>query len=445
MDCQKVEDAISKFNQILESTWQVVLGYAICIYLIEYNVAPMVVVYLGLTFYTLYLYKYIIKYEIQFMIAKDRRMQLLKNVLKNVKYIKLKVWELYYHAKIFQRREGEMEALKKSNFVFWCVVALNWLNPTIACNMCIASMVLFGGDDALQPARIIAFLRILTTILRGMANLPTAIQFFLEMKVSLVRLNLFLDSQDLHTAFIERQNNPETPMALELEFGSFYWNQMDEKAMKEKSEKARLEKRKIRGKVKMVRQDFMSNDGMLRDQSERSVSVLGSVVSEKDSVIKEGSVNSISKIRNRTLVEDLAVDGDKNIAFQLKDLELAIPKGQLIMIYGDIGSGKSSILYSFLGEMNQKFEEPKPKLIINGSIGFMGQRSWLMAKTVRENIILDQPYDEERFERAVRYSALEDDLKMFAERENRVLGENGENVSGGQRTRIELARMIYQE
>jgi ABC-type multidrug transport system fused ATPase/permease subunit len=58
---------------------------------------------------------------------------------------------------------------------------------------------------------------------------------------------------------------------------------------------------------------------------------------------------------------------------------------------------------------------------------------------------LDQPYDEEKFERAVRYSALEDDLKMFAERENRVLGENGENVSGGQRTRIELARMIYQE
>jgi hypothetical protein len=148
---------------------------------------------------------------------------------------------------------------------------------------------------------IIAFLRILTTILRGMSNLPTAIQFFLEMKVSLGRLNLFLDSQDLQTAFIERQNNPETPMALELEFGSFYWNQMDEKAMKEKSEKARIEKSKIRGRIKMMRKDFMNNDALLRDQSERSVSHMGSVVSDsKDSVVKEGSVNSISKIRNRT-------------------------------------------------------------------------------------------------------------------------------------------------
>ena len=75
----------------------------------------------------------------------------------------------------------------------------------------------------------------------------------------------------------------------------------------------------------------------------------------------------------------------------------------------------------------------------------MSQKPWLMAKTIKENIVMDLPFDQERFDHAVKYSALDDDLKMFAEGANRVLAEGGENVSGGQKTRIELARMIYQK
>jgi ABC-type transport system involved in cytochrome bd biosynthesis fused ATPase/permease subunit len=131
--------------------------------------------------------------------------------------------------------------------------------------------------------------------------------------------------------------------------------------------------------------------------------------------------------------------------FELKEIEFAIPKGQLTIIFGKSGSGKSSLLYALLGEMNHKYEEPLPKLKINGQVGFMSQKPWLMAKTIKENIVMDLPFDQERFDHAVKYAALEDDLNLFAERENRILQENGENVSGGQRTRIELARMIYQK
>jgi len=40
-------------------------------------------------------------------------------------------------------------------------------------------------------------------------------------------------------------------------------------------------------------------------------------------------------------------------SFRIKDVNLKVKKGQLIIIIGKIGSGKSSILYSLLGEMTE--------------------------------------------------------------------------------------------
>lgn len=434
----------------MESTCQIVFGYTICIYLIHYNVIALVVTFFGLTVVTIYMTKFIIKFEIAYMMAKDRRVQLLRNVLKNIKYIKLKVWELFYHAKLFQRKEAELTALKKSNFVFSIIFFLNWINPTSALAVSVLSMILFSGESVFQAAKILAFMKILVTILRGMTTIPESLKFLVELRVSLGRLNAFLDADELNTEFIEKSQNQNAPFALELEFGNFFWNKMDEKAMKEKKDKAQKEKRERRGKLKKVQKAILDNNELLIDRSVRANSVVSDIQSQQGSisgsVLGGQSIASTSRLKQRTLVGSLREAGGENkMAFQLKELEISIPKGQLTMIFGEIGQGKSSLFYALLGEMSQKFEEPKPKLRINGSVGFMSQKPWIMAKTVKENIVMDLPFDQARFDHAVKYSALDDDLKLFAEKENRVLSAGGENVSGGQRTRIEFARMIYQK
>lgn len=450
-DCQKIEESISKFSQILESFWQILLGYAICIYLIKYNVVSLIVTFFLLTCLTLYLYKFIKKFEIQFLVAKDKKLQLLKNVLKNVKYVKLKVWEKYYHVKLYIRREAELSAINKSNGVFCIVFFLNWINPTTALIVSVLTMVYFKDTSSFEPAKILAFMKIVTTILRGMGNIPVCIQFFMELKVSLNRLNTFLDADELTTDFVERIDSPQDPLAIELEYGNFYWNKADEKLMMQRREEARQKKRYYRIKNRRGNKQILNNDQLvLGDRSERGVTQALSVVSEtgigssSNSVVSQ-SINSVAKVKTRTLVGSLRQEPDQKMAFQLKDVDMAIPRGQLTMIFGECGSGKTSLFCALLGEMNHKYEEPKPKLKLNGSIGFMSQKPWLMAKTIKENIVMDLPFDQERFDHAVKYSALDDDLKMFAEGANRVLAEGGENVSGGQKTRIELARMIYQK
>lgn len=45
----------------------------------------------------------------------------------------------------------------------------------------------------------------------------------------------------------------------------------------------------------------------------------------------------------------------------------------------------------------------------------------------------------------VRYAALESDMDIFDNGENSMIGENGLNISGGQKTRINIARALYSD
>jgi ATP-binding cassette subfamily C (CFTR/MRP) protein 10 len=62
------------------------------------------------------------------------------------------------------------------------------------------------------------------------------------------------------------------------------------------------------------------------------------------------------------------------------------------MIIGDIGSGKSSLLYAILNEMTPQ-PDKQPKITINGTIAYSAQKAWIMTGTVKENILFFQNYD----------------------------------------------------
>lgn len=62
------------------------------------------------------------------------------------------------------------------------------------------------------------------------------------------------------------------------------------------------------------------------------------------------------------------------------------------MIIGDIGSGKSSLLYAVLNEMTPE-EGKNPQIRINGTIAYAAQKAWIMTGTVKENITFFEPYD----------------------------------------------------
>lgn len=110
-----------------------------------------------------------------------------------------------------------------------------------------------------------------------------------------------------------------------------------------------------------------------------------------------------------------------------------------------------------MGEMLYNTARP-PSVEINGTISYVPQKAWIINATIKDNIIFDNTFNEDKYLEAIKASCLQADLKTFIKRDQTeigkpckivgivftmILGEKGVNLSGGQKARVALARAIY--
>ncbi|KAK7259335.1 hypothetical protein RIF29_24939 [Crotalaria pallida] len=132
---------------------------------------------------------------------------------------------------------------------------------------------------------------------------------------------------------------------------------------------------------------------------------------------------------------------DDNLQQDLKHINLEINKGELTAIVGTVGSGKSSLLASIMGEMHRI----SGKVRVCGSTAYVAQTSWIQNGTIEENILFGLPMNRHKYDEVVRVCCLEKDLEMMEFGDQTEIGERGINLSGGQKQRIQLARAVYQD
>lgn len=132
-------------------------------------------------------------------------------------------------------------------------------------------------------------------------------------------------------------------------------------------------------------------------------------------------------------------------ALTLSNLNFTIKRGEIVAIIGDIGSGKSSLMYSLLGEMKYKESLPKPKVAINGTLSLVTQKPWIVNDTVMNNILFGKPYNRKKYEEIIHFACLKRDFELFTHGDQTMIGEKGATLSGGQKARISFARSLYSE
>ncbi len=65
---------------------------------------------------------------------------------------------------------------------------------------------------------------------------------------------------------------------------------------------------------------------------------------------------------------------------------------------------------------------------VNGRLALVTQQAWIFNDTFRENLLVGQPYDAERYKKVLRVCSLESDVELLAAGESTEIGERGINL-----------------
>lgn len=133
----------------------------------------------------------------------------------------------------------------------------------------------------------------------------------------------------------------------------------------------------------------------------------------------------------------------------LTDINLDLRRGELTCVIGAVGCGKSALLQALVGELPVYRGELRLGFHdgdeTHRRIAYASQDPWIMDGTVRENITMGQPFDEEWYNTVVDACGLRLDFQVFRNGDQTVVGDKGIQCSGGQRARLGLARAVYRD
>ncbi|XP_042578709.1 ATP-binding cassette sub-family C member 9 isoform X11 [Cyprinus carpio] len=338
------------------------------------------------------------------------RLKKTTEILKGIKLLKLYAWENIFCDRVEETRGKELTSLK--TFALYTSMSI-FLNAAIPIAAVLATFVTHAyiEEVRLSPDKAFASLALFHILVTPLFLLSTVVRFAVKALVSVQKLSEFLQSDEIGD---DSWRNGEMSMC--LEFGKKY---------------------KYHGDTK--------------------------VINRKDRYRMDNYEQPMRRQLRPTETEDVAVEVNdgfftwgSNLS-TLTDINIRIPTGQLTMIVGQVGCGKSSLLLAMLGEMQTISGKvywsklPDYEIFFDGSISknrysvaYAAQKSWLLNATVEENITFGSPFNKQRYKAVIDTCSLQPDIDLLPFGDQTEIGERGINLSGGQRQRICVARALYQ-
>lgn len=142
----------------------------------------------------------------------------------------------------------------------------------------------------------------------------------------------------------------------------------------------------------------------------------------------------------------------------LDNINIEFKKGDRIGLVGLNGSGKTTLIKL----LTRLYNPTNGRITLNGIdikeipliqysnyIGIVLQDFYLFAYTIKENIVLDQPFDEEKFSSSIEKSGLANFINSLDVAEETYLykeiSKDGIELSGGNGQKLAIARVMYKE
>ncbi|EIW84207.1 ABC transporter [Coniophora puteana RWD-64-598 SS2] len=388
-DVSRIDFCMGWFHMV----WAAPIQLIVCLILLLVNLGPS-----ALAGYALFiicspgqtvLLKQFFSLRVKSMSWTDKRSKLLQELLSGMRVIKFFGWELPFLKRISEYRYQEMKYIRTLLIFRAGMNAFAISLPALATVLAFITYSLTG--HSLNAATIFSSLTLFQLVRMPLMFLPLALSSISDAATACERLYDVFVAETMDEDLIE---NHDLDVALRVKGADFTWD----------SPPPRPEDPKKKGK---------GGKGTGQKPGKKG---------------KKGSeVPAAPKPPN-----------DQDI-FKLYEIDMEIPRGQLVAIVGAVGSGKTSLLQGLIGEMRRTAGTVE----FGGSVGYCAQTAWIQNATIRENILFGQPFDEDRYWHAVRASCLEPDLDMLPNYDLTEVGEKGISLSGGQKQRINICRSIY--
>ena len=148
-------------------------------------------------------------------------------------------------------------------------------------------------------------------------------------------------------------------------------------------------------------------------------------------------------------------DGARRREWTLKDVSLEVEPGQLAAIVGPSGAGKTTISYliprlydTVRGrvELDGNDVRELTQATLAGAIGMVTQETYLFHASVRENLLYARPdATHQELEAAARAAQIHDRILELSDGYDTIVGERGYRMSGGEKQRLAIARVILKD
>uniref|UniRef100_A0A8H7XJS6 Multidrug resistance-associated ABC transporter n=1 Tax=Psilocybe cubensis TaxID=181762 RepID=A0A8H7XJS6_PSICU len=350
------------------------------------------------------------------MSAQDKRMGVLNELIRAIKFIKLFAWEERWIARAMEARELELKWIRKARINQILFHLLTNSAPILVSIISFFAYVMSGNELTISTA--FTAIALFSMVRAPLKVLPTYLVQILQAQVALERISVYLDEEEVteQVSTLKRNSQPSNAIVdegLGLSNATLRWNEV---TVVEKKDKART--------------SSISHPPATTSVPE--IAVVANEGSSSDSTTLES--NEVHK-------------------FELSDISVKFPEGKLTVVTGPTASGKTALLASMaiLGEMTLVsgrilLSKDPNRVDENGlmyCISYAAQLPWLLHRSIKENIIFGYPFDEERYNAVVECCALLPDLQMLEDGDATEIGARGVNLSGGQKARVALARAVY--
>ncbi|OCF78519.1 ATP-binding cassette transporter [Kwoniella mangroviensis CBS 8886] len=410
-DTNRIGNTVSGGYYIYGAPFEIIVASVFLYNILGWSAFAGVVVLLVATPLNSFVSKRSVKITQELLKARDKRIGVMNELIGAIQFIKFFAWIEQWKNRAADARAKEMKQMIRSLLngiwfsLLWSLAPIFVTLVSFFCYIVIAKRELTVS---------VAFTAIsLFSMLRMPLNvIPTFVVILLQAHVSVKRIEDFLAEDEVPdwVCSLKRSSDPKhvAPTKIGFENASFRWN-----------------------------------TGKQSDPSP----LKPTTTIEPPSPQRSTSTTAVDSTESP--------QEDEESYFTLSDLNVDFPIGKLSVITGPTGSGKTAILIALLGEMellNGKSYLPKNYIQVNedglrNSIAYASQTPWLQQKSIKDNILFGEEFDEDRYEMVLDACALNPDLDMLEDGDQTEIGAKGVSQclfgNGGQKARVALARAVY--